>query len=576
VLYSENALAPPIPETTLDKLTLGLRPYLLLSLLCLILYAPGLSSVPPLDRDESRFVQATRQMLQTDDFVRIRFQDGMRAKKPVGAYWLQAASVSAFSTPDSRAMWPYRLPGALAAWAAALMTFAFGRSLVGRQAAFLAGIMLAGSVLLVSEAHQAKTDALLLACAVLAQGVLGRFYLAGRAKDIAGTLTMAIPPGFRAPTPGIVEALLFWLAQGAAILVKGPIVPAISLLTIAALAISDRSLRWLRPMRPVLGILVAAAVAAPWFVAISRATDGAFVGDAIKTDLLPKLLGAQESHGGWPGYYLLLSLATFWPASLLIWPAMSRVWGQRHRLPFRYLLGWAVPAWIMFELVPTKLPHYVLPTYPAIALMTGAMVVEGAGLFRRAGARLFYVLWIVIGLALAAAVIYLPIRFGGGFAPGLMPVAAGIVLATLLPMVLAVRGRTVEAALALALTAAATYPGVFSQLMPRLTDLWVAPAVAREVRDLGATRPVAVAGYSEPSIVVMLGTRTLLTGGAGAAAYLAAHPHRLAVVSDADRAGFMTGIARQGLTVRPLGRVTGFNYSKGRPVALTLFGRTQP
>ena len=121
----------------MERLTGGYRPYLLLSLLCLILYLPGLAAVPPLDRDESRFVQATRQMLETGDFIRIQFQHDMRAKKPVGAYWLQATSVSLFSDKDSREVWPYRLPSALSAWAAVLMTYAFGRHLLGRQPALL-------------------------------------------------------------------------------------------------------------------------------------------------------------------------------------------------------------------------------------------------------------------------------------------------------------------------------------------------------------------------------------------------------------------------------------------------------
>src|SRR5437867_5346313 len=89
---------------------LGVRHYLLLAALCLLLYLPGIASIPPLDRDEARFAQATRQMLESGDFLRIRFQDEARNKKPAGIYWLQAASVAAFSTPESNAIWPYRLP----------------------------------------------------------------------------------------------------------------------------------------------------------------------------------------------------------------------------------------------------------------------------------------------------------------------------------------------------------------------------------------------------------------------------------------------------------------------------------
>src|SRR5437762_8413613 len=109
----------------------GWRPYALLAALCLVLYLPGIASIPPLDRDEARFAQATRQMLETGDFLRVRFQDEARNKKPAGIYWLQAASVAAFSTPESAAIWPYRLPSLVGAMMAVLLTFAFGAAVFG-------------------------------------------------------------------------------------------------------------------------------------------------------------------------------------------------------------------------------------------------------------------------------------------------------------------------------------------------------------------------------------------------------------------------------------------------------------
>src|SRR5713101_3707030 len=110
---------------------LGVRPYALLVGLCLFLYLPGIAAIPPLDRDEARFAQATRQMLETGDFLRIRFQDEARNKKPAGIYWLQAISVSTFSSPAATAIWPYRLPSLLGGIAAVLLTFALGAALLG-------------------------------------------------------------------------------------------------------------------------------------------------------------------------------------------------------------------------------------------------------------------------------------------------------------------------------------------------------------------------------------------------------------------------------------------------------------
>src|SRR5437763_13471904 len=153
----------------IDGWLTGFRPYLLLAGFCLLLYAPGVAAIPPLDRDEARFAQATRQMLETGDFLRIRFQDEARNKKPAGIYWLQGAAVSAFSDPASTAIWPYRLPSLLGGIVAALLIFAFGKALFGdpiepamaRRIGMIAATLLASALGVVVEAHIAKTDAAL-------------------------------------------------------------------------------------------------------------------------------------------------------------------------------------------------------------------------------------------------------------------------------------------------------------------------------------------------------------------------------------------------------------------------------
>src|SRR5438045_1074961 len=348
----------------------GWRPYALLAALCFALYLPGIAAIPPLDRDEARFAQASRQMLETGDFLRIRFQDEARNKKPAGIYWLQAASVAAFSTPDSNAIWPYRLPSIIGALGAVLLTFALGGALFARpaegppprQAALLAAVLLGSAVVLVAEAHIAKTDAALLAAVVAAQGALGLIYTRARAgRPVAPVL-----------------AALFWIATIAAILLKGPVGPAIAALTLITLSVADRDWRWLRGLYPVAGVIFVALAIVPWIVAMERATEGAFLAGSLGEDFWSKLIGAQESHGAPPLAYLVLAIATFWPGSLLLVPALAHAWRRRMLPAERFLLAWLVPAWIVLELLPTKLPHYVLPLYPALALLAGAALAEGA------------------------------------------------------------------------------------------------------------------------------------------------------------------------------------------------------
>ena len=184
----------------------------LVVLLCLTLYAPGLASIPPVDRDEARFAQATRQMLETGDFIQIRFQHEPRNKKPIGIHWLQAASVALFSAPDSTAIWPYRVPSALAATIAVLLTSVLGATLLSsRGAGFVAGIVTASALGLVVETHLAKTDAALLAAVVAGQLALGIMYVRASVGD---------PVHWRL-------VVAFWTAQVVGILLKGPAAPAL-------------------------------------------------------------------------------------------------------------------------------------------------------------------------------------------------------------------------------------------------------------------------------------------------------------------------------------------------------------
>jgi 4-amino-4-deoxy-L-arabinose transferase-like glycosyltransferase len=541
----------------------GIQPYALLGLLCLILYLPGLAAIPPLDRDEARFAQATRQMLETGDFVRIRFQDEARNKKPIGIYWLQAAAVAAFSSPGSAAIWPYRLPSALGAATAVLLTFGFGARLFdSRPAGFIAAVLTASALGVVIEAHLAKTDAALLAAVVAGQGALGLVYIATRTRS---------PIGWPLP-------LVFWLAEAVAILLKGPPGPVLALLTAGCLSIADRDIFWVKRLRPVAGVLIMAVIVAPWLIAVENATAGHFISDSLAHDLLPKLVGSQESHGAPPGYYLAMVIATFWPGSLFIVPGLIWGWRQRPAASCRFLLAWLGPAWIFFELVPTKLPHYVLPLYPALALLAGGALADGA--VKRVGGPAWSVergvrmIWGIVTLALGAALLLLPLWFGGTISPTLtvaVPVMLG--LACLLffrdprPM------RT--AGLVAAISAAFVLPAAFA-VVPQLDPVWpsrsAATALARH--PAGPGEAVLSVGYSEPSLVFLLGTATrLVTAEPGDGQLTGAG---MALVNHRHEAEFLQSLARRGLTARALDHVEGLDYSAGGGrLVLTLY-RLEP
>jgi 4-amino-4-deoxy-L-arabinose transferase-like glycosyltransferase len=541
----------------------GVRPYAVLCLLCLVLYLPGLATIPPLDRDEARFAQATRQMLETGDFVRIRFQDEARNKKPIGIYWLQAAAVAAFSSPASAAIWPYRLPSALAAIAAVLLTFGLGARLSGsRTAGFIAAALTASALGVVVEAHLAKTDAALLAAVVAGQGALGLAYVAARTGR---------PLGWPLP-------LLFWLAEAVAILLKGPPGPLLALLTASSLSIADRDIHWVKRLRPFAGVLIMAAIVAPWVIAVQSATAGRFISDSLAHDLLPKLIGAQESHGAPPGYYLAVAIASFWPGSLFIVPGLIWGWPQRRAAAGRFLLAWLGPAWIFFELVPTKLPHYVLPLYPALALLAGGALAEGfekhlAGPWRFADLAVG-VLWGAVTIVLGAGLLILPLWFGGTVSPAViiaLPVMLGLACVLFFRHPQPMRA----AGLVAAISAAFVLPAALA-VAPELDYIWpsrsAAAALARHPP--GPDEAVLSVGYSEPSLVFLLGTATRLVTAEPGDGQLAGAG--MALVDDRSDAEFLRSLARRGLTARALERVEGLDYSAGRGKLLLTLYRLEP
>ena len=161
----------------------------MLLLVCLLGFLPGIFQIPPVDRDEAYFAQATKQMIETGDYVDIRYQDDVRYRKPVGIYWLQAAVVNTASALGlanaGTTIWLYRMPSLFGAIGAVLLTYWCALAFVSRRGALLAALMMASCAMLGAEARLAKTDAVLLFTIVAAMSALARVYLSSRATGEA-------------------------------------------------------------------------------------------------------------------------------------------------------------------------------------------------------------------------------------------------------------------------------------------------------------------------------------------------------------------------------------------------------
>ena len=218
-----------------EKLPMYLK-YLIVSFLVICFLLPGIKSIPPLDRDEARFSQASKQMLEDQNFVVIKFQDELRAKKPIGIYWVQSLSAYIFG---KESITSYRIPNVIAFITLTLVFSAFVYNIAYRyfDVAFSTAInySLLTSILLsiifgfAIEIKQAKTDSILLMLCTIQQLIFWKIYNYGKESwniykhnDHAWLVR------------------LFWFILALGILIKGPISPLLFFLTFISVVLLDR------------------------------------------------------------------------------------------------------------------------------------------------------------------------------------------------------------------------------------------------------------------------------------------------------------------------------------------------
>ncbi len=554
-----------IIQSFLSSIESGWKPYVVLILLSCFYYLPGISSFPATDRDESRFAQASRQMLESGDFVDIRFQQTPRHKKPIGIYWLQAASAALTVGRESSSIWAYRLPSFIGATLAVLMTFFFGQALFSKKTALLGAAILSSSLLLTVEAHLAKTDAVLLSAIVLMQGALGKIYL-GTQKN---------------RDTGMMAAMVFWAGCGLGILLKGPISFIIALMTLSTLMVSDKNYLLFHRLHPAKGLLLLLIMVLPWFIAISINTEGAFIKGALFSDLIPKLISGQESHGAPPGYYILLFSALFWPSSVYalwaIWPS----WKNRSNRSIRFCLAWIVPFWLMFEIIPTKLPHYILPTFPAISLLTAHFILNPKEWIKyptNLSPIIKWIpltLWVAIGFTLCIGLTALPLILNQQLFGESMLAVAGVFFIFACTRHFWKTGKFQLAAVCGVVGGALVFAPAFSSIFTNLKGPWISQSVVSLVQkhNQNKNHVLASVGYREPSLVFLMGTETKLTTPAGAVQHLRENPENgLALIGDKYESEFKKAAQQAKVDLVPLETIKGFNYSKGKWMVLRLFG----
>ena len=337
--------------------------YALLVFGCVVFHILGTWSLPLIDRDEPRFAEASREMIQRGNYVVPYFNNQLRLDKPPLAYWAQVASYHIFGENDFAA----RFPSAIAAAFTALSIVVWGRRMGGEKLGWWAAIIFTLSLQTFVHAKAAVADMWLVLFMTLAHWAGYELLYRSDANTEHRTLNLN--------NRRFLWWWIFYLSLGLGFLAKGPIAWT-PLLIVAVVIIYTRDWQLVRRLNFVGGVLLTLSVVALWGIPALIQTHGEFFSIGIGRHVIGRSLTTMEGHGARSlGVYVLLLpfyfvtiFVSFFPWSIKLPWLTKTLWHRRDRTDDYLLIGTAI-IFVIFTLVSTKLPHYTLPAFPLLALL---------------------------------------------------------------------------------------------------------------------------------------------------------------------------------------------------------------
>jgi 4-amino-4-deoxy-L-arabinose transferase-like glycosyltransferase len=350
---------------------------------CLLLFIVGNWASTLFDRDEGWYAETAREMLASGNYLTPTYNAQPYLEKPPLTYWLMAGSISIFGPNAFAARFPSAVAGALAC----VVLFLLARSMFDRKTALASVAVFATSLITLIIVHAALMDSILLLLVLISLYAFWRIY--------------------RGDTSYLLW-LMFYGGAGLAFLTK--YLAGVAIIGVAAFATLAFTRRWdlLRKARILTGALVFLAIVGAWFLPAYLATSG----DLLRVFLnenFGRSVSPMEGHSG-PFFYYVLVLPviffpwfSFLPGAVLrrrpeIAPGSERWW---------FLVSWAGGTIILFSAVSTKLPHYVLPAIPALAILIGSLISDSEDRSRaltRWRVPFAYVFLTLLGFVLAAGI----------------------------------------------------------------------------------------------------------------------------------------------------------------------------
>lgn len=512
------------------------------------------------DEDEPKNAECAREMYEAGNWSVPQFNYELRTDKPILLYWLMLAAYHVGGVSELTA----RFWSAALAVGTTMLVYQLGRRLYDARVALWSGLAMATCLMFAISGRAATPDSTLIFCITLTLYLFVRF---GGVE--------ASPDGFRLRRGGYVA---MYAAMGLAVLAKGPVgvvLPGgilglfllcrkqqeLATVTFAPETLAARP--WYRrafgnttqalaprriltaalELKPLVLLAVVGLVALPWYVTVGLKTDGAWLAGFLGKHNVARFTGSMEGHGGPVVYYLFAILVGFFPWSCLLPIGIYRLAvrlrendANPHRAADTFVACWAGLYVGFFSLASTKLPSYVLPAYPALAIITGKLIEErlrAPSLVPRAWFRwaLYTPAIIGVGICIALPIVaayLLPGDAWLGAIGGVLVVGSGVLV------YFARREQSQRIMIAYAAMSLVFTVGLTAGVASRISMHTTSSQVVADVRQLTGSQPSLVAfRHYEPTLVYYAQRHVPSVATADElAAWLTEHPNSCIVTRD--------------------------------------------
>jgi 4-amino-4-deoxy-L-arabinose transferase-like glycosyltransferase len=325
------------------------RPWLWLLLICGVNFMFMLGGHSLWDVDEPNNAVCAREMLLAHNWWVPMFNGGLRFDKPILLYWLMMPSYALFGINEFSA----RLPSALSMTALTMVIFYFGRRIIDARSGLIAAGLFATCLHIIVISRAATPDPVFMLCLCTSLLALLCFYLEGLEKS----------------------SLLYvaYIAMGFGVLAKGPVAVAMPVMIWGGFLLLMGQWRRIWAFRPWMGLAIVLAIALPWYITVGVLTDGEWLRGFLLHHNIDRFTHSLQGHRGFPGFYLVTFFVGWFPWNGLLVAALALgPWRLQtlRQVPLRlYLLTWIGVFFVFFSIAGTRLPNYMLPAFPAAALL---------------------------------------------------------------------------------------------------------------------------------------------------------------------------------------------------------------